>query len=175
MQLKNLLLCFTLGLTCCNEPQGKTLNMFTDIKGYFIKEAFRLQKHNHSIKKRVIQNGITETKSMVIIKWMNELSPFIESDINKLSWEKSYHISKSEGLIEYTALDDNLKTQKIKITEYPNHSIKAIEIANRSKNILYNSEEILKYIPDSMYQITKNQHVLLLGDNNYKIEGDFNQ
>lgn len=173
MRFKILLLCFTLGLTCCNKPQNKTIKKFKDIKGYFLKEASRLQKSNHPILKTANQNGTSITKIILIGNWANELASFIESDINKSSWKNSYRLTISKGIIEYIALDDNLKTQKITIYESPNHAIKSVDIINRTKNALYNSEELLKYIPDSVYQITKNQHVLLMNNQQYKIEGRF--
>lgn len=173
MHIKNLFLCFTLGLICCNKPQSKTSIKLIDLKGYFLKEASRLQKQNTPIHKTVTQNGITETKNISVIKWVNELSLFIESDINKPAWENSYLVKKSNRSIQYIALDTNLKTRKIVVIQDLNQKIIAVEITNQTKNILYSSEERLKYIADSVYQIDKSQHILLIGDTQYKIEGQF--
>ena len=39
--------------------------------------------------------------------------------------------------------------------------------------MLYETSEELTYFPDSLYSINKNQHVLLLGSNNYIVTGNF--
>lgn len=175
MNLKNLFWCFTLGLVSCNEPQSKPLDKYVDLKGYFLKEALRLQKLNKTVLKTVAHNGHSESKIISSIKWVKELSLFIESDINKIAWEKRYRITNSSQSVRYDALNSDLKTQRIVINYGANHSINSVEIINKTQNFLFDSEEKLKYFPDSIYQINKSQHVLLVGDNQYDIKGTFSK
>jgi len=60
------------------------------------------------------------------------------------------------------------------ITRNKGNNIKCIMIYNVSKNILYQTNEVLGYIPDSLYTIKKTQHVRFLGTNNYFIKGTLN-
>jgi len=123
----------------------------------------------------VTHNGSSETKKIHIDNWGSELSLFIQSDINKPAWRDSYSIQNdADNSIIYTAKTPELKTRKIIVTKNKDNSIKWIMIYNASENFLYQTTEVLNYIPDSLYTIKKKQHVRFMGTNNYYIKGTLN-
>ncbi|PRY52290.1 hypothetical protein B0I27_10649 [Arcticibacter pallidicorallinus] len=145
-------------------------NTFFDIGGFFTTEAERLNRKDQGVLKQVDHNGKIEEQEVKITDWKKELDLFISSDINKPSWKNSYAVKKEKNVTSYTALDTSLKVRKISI-ERSGRKISAIEINSRVNNEIYTSSETLKYYPDSLYSIKKEQDVRGLGNNTYKING----
>ncbi|HEY0670375.1 MAG TPA: hypothetical protein VGD22_19490 [Sphingobacteriaceae bacterium] len=165
-----LFICFTI----CACGDKSTTDKFTggeyfDLKGFFEKESLRLNRLHIPVVKTVSRNHNSETKK-VQVNWENELALFIESDINKPAWKNSYRKVSNGSSIEYTALEDNLKSRKIRIIRIADR-VKSIHITNRTANLLYTSTEDLAYLPDSVYIIKKEQSVKMLGTNQYVITG----
>jgi len=132
---------------------------YFDVRGYFKKEATRLQKQNPTIEKTVSQNTELEKKQLRITNWETELELFSESDINKPAWKNSYLIKKSGSEVEYISTDNQLRTRKISIHYSEKGTVDRITILNKASNLLYTSTEKLSYYPDSLYTINKKQNV----------------
>lgn len=160
-------------LSCQAPPAAQQKKLYPDIATYFKKEIERLQKAKPSVEKTIHINKQNEKKTLSNIKWEEELSLFIESDINKPAFKGLYQINKQGNEATYTATKASLKTREIKIAYNASGKIERIAISNHSKNSLYTSDEFLEYRPDSLYQIVKRQEVLILGTNNYWILGEF--
>jgi hypothetical protein len=160
-------------LSACSQPEQKERKSYTDLKGYFDSEARRLSRANPAIKKTVARNQASETREVRNINWKTELSLFAESDINKPAWKDSYKIISQPGKTIYLAKDDKLKTREVNLTKDKLGRIRKILIRNQTENMLYSSTEQLIYIPDSIYEISKQQHVAVIGDNRYFINGIF--
>ena len=161
-------------LSACSQPkEEKALKTFADLKGFFEAEARRLAKSDPEVKKTVARNDSSETREVKNINWKTELSLFAESDINKPAWKDSYKVISLPGQTTYQAIDSSLRTREISISKDPEGKIKKITILNHVENMLYSSSEQLTYIPDSLYQISKRQHVAVMGDNRYYISGKF--
>jgi hypothetical protein len=143
---------------------------YFDIKGYFTAETARLNKANKPVSKTITHNGVTETKKVNIENWEQELESFTGGDINKPAWKNSYTTSTGDGITLYKAIEPDLKVREI-IVKKDADKIRWIVIYTKTENILYRNIEKLSYYPDSLYQIEKNQHVKLMGNNNYKITG----
>lgn len=164
---------FLLIFSACSAPSEKETRMYEDISGFFAAEALRLSKADPEIKKTVARNDANEMRIVKNINWKTELSLFAESDINKPAWRDSYQVTAKGGNIIYLATDTALKTREIQIRKDPQGNISQIRIRNQTSNMLYSSSEQLLYIPDSVYQISKKQHVALIGDNQYVVKGLF--
>ncbi|MEO8884592.1 MAG: hypothetical protein ABI367_00920 [Mucilaginibacter sp.] len=147
---------------------------YFDLQGYFKTEAARRAKLSVPILKTVTHNGATESKRVKINNWPRELNLFIESDINKAAWRDSYQIQQTDHTLIYMAKDTTLKTREIIINK-KDGKVQWITIYNYTHNILYTNHEKLSYMPDSIYQIEKTQHVKLLGINRYTITGYLKQ
>lgn len=169
-----LCLCFIFSCKPENIQDGAQRRYF-DLAGYFKADTAKLHKLNPLTLKTVTHNGVSETKKLHIDDWGLELSLFAQSDINKPAWRNSYDIQTGDnGSVVYMAKTPELRTREIVVTRNKDHSIKWILICNASKNLLYQTTEILTYYPDSLYTISKKQHVRLLGTNNYYIKGTLN-
>ncbi|MBK0378263.1 hypothetical protein [Mucilaginibacter segetis] len=151
---------------------GATLAYF-DLKDYFRADSARLTRLNQPVIKTVSHNGDTETKKVHIANWGQELNLFKESDINKPAWKASYTIQKAGDSLVYTAKYPELKTRRISIHKDIADKVTSIYIYNKSENILYSTSEKLTYIPGAYYLIEKDQHVKVIGENDYKIKGVF--
>nr|WP_294899312.1 hypothetical protein [uncultured Pedobacter sp.] len=156
--------------SCSSSPDGQAQkhNYFFDIAGYFKQQASTLG--NKTVIKTVSKNKVSETKTLVMKNWDQELQLFTDCDINKAAWKDSYRRDSSTNTLTYTTTDPDLRVRSIKIN-FESKLPKKIEINTQSKNLLYNTTEDLIFTADSLYQITKHQKVILLGSNDYEISG----
>ncbi|MDP9048973.1 MAG: hypothetical protein M3N14_12620 [Bacteroidota bacterium] len=148
---------------------GATLTYF-DLKGFFTTETALLIRAHKVVLKTVTHNGVTETKKVRIDDWGREFDLFIGSDINRPAWKNSYNITLSGDFLIYRAKYPELKMHQMLIKK-DNGKVRWILIFNRTKNLLYQTDEKLSYFPDSLYTIEKDQRVRLMGSNTYKIQG----
>jgi hypothetical protein len=162
-------------IMCCSackpdiKETGATLKYF-DLKGFLNADTTRLNKLNPTVIKTVGHNGSNQTKKVKIDNWGRELGLFMDADINKPAWQNSYNITQDSSTLIYTAKDPALKMAEMVIKRHK-QKVKWIMILNNTSNILYTSSERLTYYPDSLYLIQKGQHVRLMGNNFYRIEG----
>ena len=172
MRLLVIVFCAILLLSCAkNSGNVKADRTYFDLDSFFLKEASRLQILNPGVNKTVSRNSEEQTKKISGINWENELSLFAESDINKSAWKDSYKVIHNKGELIYRSLDSNLRTREIRIVKDQKGTVQKIIIENQTNNRLFQSFEKLVYMPDSLYQIDKKQHILLIGDNHYLIRG----
>src|SRR3984885_7484653 len=102
------------GLPAC-KPHIQNNGAF-DLSGYMKRDAARLQKLNKPVIKTVYHNGTTETKTVHIANWEQELGLFIDADINKPTWKSNYDVIAEDSLLRYTAKDSSVKVREILIT-----------------------------------------------------------
>ncbi|NCD68522.1 hypothetical protein [Mucilaginibacter agri] len=145
---------------------------YFDLKGFINADSTRLNRSNPTVNKTVNHNGASETKNVKIANWGHELSLFASSDINKPSWRQSYTINTAGDSTTYKAITPDLKTRELTVAK-TGDKVSCIRIVNHIKNMLYETREVLTYLPDSVYTIDKTQHVILLGNNRYIIKGKF--
>lgn len=159
------------------DPKSHKNNKETyfSLKNYFEEESKRLAKNYGGIEKTAQINSKTETKTIKIENWSQELDAFIQSDINKPAWKSSYSIERdsSQNLLIYKSTDPKLTTKKITIKKDSDDDVIAVLIEKLTENNLYTTKENLEYYPDSLYIIETTQAVRLLGKNSYKIVGYF--
>ncbi|HWZ14583.1 MAG TPA: hypothetical protein VNW95_05035 [Mucilaginibacter sp.] len=120
--------------------------------------------------KTVTHNGVTQSKKVRIGNWERELDLFIGSDINRPAWKDSYTVTISGDITIYRAKDFKLKMRQMDIKK-DKDKVQWVLIFNRTKNLLYETTEKLSYFPDSLYSIEKYQHVKLMGNNTYSVQG----
>ncbi len=152
---------------------GGALRYF-DIKGFYTIDTAVLRKLNKPVFKTVTHNGVSESKTVPIDNWGQELNFFISSDINKPAWKDSYDITANGEFLIYRAKYPELKMREMIISKNK-QKVNWILIFNNSKNILYSTSEKLSYFPDSLYLIEKVQRVRMIGTNYYKVKGIINK
>jgi hypothetical protein len=160
-------------ISCTQKEQEKTsAKIYFDVKGYFEKEAKRLDNNKALVHKSVAINGITEQKTIHIPDFKNELGSFISSDINKASWRGSFNVKKDKDLTVYTTTEEKIPVKKIEV-RMQNDKPVYIKILVVNTNILYTSSDTLAYFPDSLYEIKKTQKIKLLKEKKYAVIGKF--
>lgn len=163
-------------ITSCvsdNKKPDTQDSYFYNFKAFFNAEVEKLNKRNPAVEKTITHNDQSETKTLNIHNWKQELDLFYESDINKASWKNSYTADSSASKIIYTAKEDKLRIRKAEVYFSDKQQPVRISFHNKTANYLYSSEERLDYYPDSLYTIHKKQKVVLLGENDYHITGKF--
>ena len=161
-----------LGCTSSSKKDEVRKIYYFDLKSYFQNLADSLNRNQKTIHKIVAKNGVKEEKNIQVTDWKNEFALFIDADINKSAWQDSYTKDSTANNIIYKAKDEDLKTRSISIY-LTKGKPKQIIIKTKVDNLLYHSEENLTYNDGLSYQIKKHQKVILLGLNDYLIEGKF--
>lgn len=161
---------FFVSCESANQTSNNREEKYFDIPSYFENQISRFQQEDPLVQKTVITNAESEQKELKIINWTNELSAFLAVDLNKPAYQG--HIKKdsigSEVKYSFSGKDVDLKTVRIL---YENKNPIKIEIDKKNKNFLYQTDEKLLYIKDSLYTIEKNQKPFLMKANSYKITG----
>lgn len=163
-------------LTGCTQPTPQQHNgNYYDFSTFFEQEIRRLDGTKPKVTKTVqINQTQAEKKSLNSnINWKHELAVFLELDLLKPAYRGAYREQKLANKSIYTALDDKLSIRKIVANFAANGRLKSVVAYKSSTNFIYSSSDTLTYFPDSLYQIHKNQKVLFLGSNRYRIEGKF--
>ncbi len=171
------LLSFLLFNACVEIPTtgAKQEIVFFDLKEYFKKEIGKLSSLK-KVKKTVSINGVKEELTIDSVNFEEELSVFINSDINRVAWFDKYQVDStlnSNGILEsitYTALDNNLKTQSIVIKFNDNTVVSQLSIKNNRSSIVSNASQDLEYLPGKSYTIQSRQNTSLSNERILKVE-----
>ena len=160
-------------LASCNEETIKVAsNKYYDLAAFFRLEAKTLDNLNMKLEKKIVKDSIIEEKSFEKINWLNELSPFIDCDINKPAWINSYRtdtLQTNVGMkVVYTAIEDKLPVRTIELTINKN-KITEITTHKVRHNFYYQSEDLLTYHVQKGYEISGSQNVRLLDKTYYRI------
>ncbi|PTS92931.1 hypothetical protein DBR11_26090 [Pedobacter sp. HMWF019] len=172
---KHLFLLSSIGFFAACNPSGPNPHAedkYFDIQNYFQQEALRLNKAKPLVEKTVMVNGAEEKKKVSIADWNREFSVFSDADINKSAWKGAFKVTKTKNEELYVNTEDKIPVKQVLIYRAGNQ-ITGIKILQNTANYLYNSVDTLVYYPDSLYQISKTQHIRLLNAKAYKVTGKF--
>lgn len=166
--------------SCSKEPKEKKSEpgKFFDLAVYFLKEADALNVTKPEIKKTIIKDGATETKTLSdSIDWKKELEIFSENSINKPAWKDSFSADTlkhgSTNTITYKTTDEKIAVKEIVITTDSLWQPIAISIKRDAKNFLYTSQQTLVYAPKKFYRLDSEMHVRWTFDTKFSVEGVF--
>jgi hypothetical protein len=152
------------------KPQIKNNGAF-DLSGFIKKDAARLKKLNRPVVKTVYHNGVTETKTVHIANWEQELGLFIDADINRPTWRNNYEVIDEDSILLYRAKDSTLKVREMIINRNKQKVRWMLIFTKTPKNYLYTTVQKLFYYPDSLYYISTRQDVRFIGRNYYRVQG----
>jgi hypothetical protein len=172
---RNVVFCFMLLLLAAcgsSSPKEEAPALYFDLKGYIEKEVTRLNHLKPIVDKTVVVNNQAERKKVKVENWTDELTVFLDADINKSAWQGLFDVSKSDTLETYRSNDDKVYVKSLQV-ERKNKEVTGITILLNTKNYLYQSTDTLRYYPDSLYEIRKQQHIKLLNPKQYRISGKF--
>jgi len=160
----------------CESPakqidSDSTSQSFFNIPGYFEEQVKELNKVNPLVLKTVATNQEDEQKEIHISNWDIELSSFLAVDLNKAAYIDEIVKDSTNNTVTYSLPNDKFDLNKVTIT-YSDGEPRIFEVERRTKNMLYETKEKLRYEKDKSYRIEKDQKVVFLGQHNYLIKGD---
>jgi len=175
--MRRLPLFFCLLLFACQtevtSPTASVEKVFFDLPTFFQQEIDLLQSKVTALEKTATINGVREVQRVENFELAKELSIFINADINKSTWVDQYQVdstwqeTKELKRVQYTALNDNLKTKKLTVS-FDRGAVSSIEIQKAIDNIAIQSNQILTYYPKKGYRIKNEQSMVL--SNSQKVE-----
>src|SRR5690606_2904214 len=114
-----------------------------------------------------------ERKKIHVADWKSEFALFIDADINKPAWQNNYRVDSTGSSVTYTPIDSTLRAKEIRIEKTDSGTVTHVRVINQVSNMLYQTNEQLDYYVDSLYRITKQQHVLVIGESHYTVTGEW--
>jgi hypothetical protein len=146
-----------------NPEKASENSHFFNIVHFFDLEISTTLKKVVSVQKTVTVNGKVESKNVVVKDWKEELSPFINADINRPAWRDKYlkkGITLPDGSIqkEYYALMDILKTRNIIVRQ--SSEATHLSILNQEKTLSTDNITQLIYQSGKGYSIKTTQSLL---------------
>lgn len=176
---KLLLLGFAIFIYSCQSESSISLEhqQFFDLKSYFQQEQDRLSKKYSTVTKIATIDGKTEKQTINEIDFKQELSLFIGSDINKISWLDKYTVdsvmvSSQLSSVNYTAKDDKLKTQFLSVN-FQDQKVHQVKILRKNASIAAEMEQELNYNPLKGYSIENRQKTTLSDEHILRLEVSF--
>lgn len=123
--------------------------------------------------KTVAKDDAEEQKNIRVADWKKEFTLFIDADINKPAWQSSYRVDSTGSAVTYTSTDSTLRTKEIHIAKSDEGTVTHIRVINQVNNMLYQTNEQLDYYVDSLYRISKQQDVRIIGKSHYTVTGEW--
>ncbi|NRB63439.1 MAG: hypothetical protein HRU40_10535 [Saprospiraceae bacterium] len=149
--------------------------LFFDVRAFFDEEIAALNKKQPQVRKTLDLNGVKEEFLTDSLDFSNELSLFLNSEINKVSWRDSYQADTTLGADQhiqqtrYVALDDKLQTRLV-VVEYKNQIPSVIRIVNETKNIILAATQELVYEVGVRFSIDQTQQLKFMTENIVRVE-----
>lgn len=163
--------------SCGNSSQEKKQQAgqekYFDIPAFFQKEIDSLVALNPEINKTVKKDEQEETKKLKIKDWQVELSSFQAIDLNKPAYAGFVKVDATDSLIQYSFTNPELDLSCVRIKMDKAGKLEMISIEKEVRNTLYKTSEFLVYEKNNFYLVEKNQQVIVMGANYYKVQGEF--
>ena len=147
-----------------------------DLPEFFRQEIDSLKTLDPLVKKNVRKDKLAEEKQLRIKNWDAELASFRAIDLNKPAYEGIMLIDTlDDKTLQYHFNDPkaDLSCVRIRFDMAGNPEMVAVERTVESS--LYTTKEFLAYEKGNFYLVEKDQKVLLLGNNFYRVEGQFSE
>jgi hypothetical protein len=151
---------------------------FFSLQDFIAQEVQRLDSLQPTVRKSITFNGERETHTIDTLAFANELSVFQRADINRPAWLDKYRVDslREDGRLQritYTALDEDLKTQELKVEWHGPDHIDRIEVITQSATVLSKGRQILVYEPGKGYRIETHQESRAAAPVDILIEASF--
>lgn len=157
-------------VSCGPSTPASTANSesYVDIPAYFKAEIERMKQSNPTVEKTVKKDSISETKTLQIANWDNELSSFVSIDLNKPAYRGIFQKDSVDNKVTLTTNDPKIDISHVEI-DYQDGKPVAFLIKRSSKSSLYATHETLYYKQNEQYSLEKKQDIKVLGEKYYFI------
>ncbi len=148
-----------------NGEVEKKESPFFDLEGFMDSEARRLADIK-AIEKTITYKGEEEFQKLDSFDLENEFAPFVNADINKLSWIDKYQIDtildRDDQLrqLHFEAKVEDIPVKKMKV-HFLNGEVVHIEIEKQMESAIATTDQYLSYKPENGYTIKTRQEGLL--------------
>ncbi len=159
------------------DTPNQQLPRFFDLPSYFQAQIDSLESDRPGLEKTLTVNGKQEVVSPENPSFREELKPFLNADINKLSWLDKYQadtLLRNEQILQttYSATDDKLAIRAVTV-QWEAGQPKTVTINSRTNNFLLKAEKNLRYESGAGYEIEQTQKMRLMKQNHIRISGQF--
>lgn len=129
-------------VACTEETVPAEKQLYFPLATYLQQEISQMQKHPQRVHKTMILDGKKEVKVISDMDWEKEWALFIESDLNKPAFDKSYDNLSEDGFRWYSLkIGENLPVKKLKIQLDALERPASIEIEMSQTNFLFETQK----------------------------------
>ena len=142
--MRKLLIISLLFIGCTQSENQNSTKTYYDLAGFINQQILQLTKNQPLTEKKLLISEKTETINTKDIDWKKELELFLQTDLNKQSYQLSYQKDSTQNTVTYQLKkgeDLPVKTLKIEFDE--EKSPKRIDALMQVNNYLYKSEKNL--------------------------------
>lgn len=159
--------------SACENHENRPV-LYFDIPGFITKEITHLKENAFLLNKKLRYQTHTEQQQIGNPQWESELTPFLETDLNKPAYAGRFYtdslVAGDTLIISYTSNDIKTDIKSVVVYSYRQIPFKlCINLTER--NALYNSTKTLEYTHNSLITIKGEQQLRLSKATTYEIEG----
>lgn len=162
-----------------SEKDGE--KVYYDLRGFIENQIVYMTEKRPEVTKTTFLNGESETSKTKDINWKKELELFLQADLNKPSYKRSYNIvRKDSSWYEYTLKPSaNLPVRYLKITTGKNLNQPVyVKALIRVENKIYKSEKEIELtcayrnnlFELSAYSVKGYQKLIFLEEKSFRID-----
>lgn len=143
MRLSLFLLLLVLNWSCQKATKASELSYF-DLAGLMQAQIGHLKKENPAVIKNIILGEQQEEVSLDSLDWEKELALFVQADINKRAYAKSYTVIEKGNETEYKlSSGESLPVRNMRVVFNPDKTVSHIYISTATSNYLMESQRKL--------------------------------
>jgi hypothetical protein len=179
-----ILVLFAAALMSCenSEDMGKDEKYYYDLKGFINNQIIVLNEKKPEVSKELIMDDLKEVSTSKDVDWKKELELFIQADLNKPSYQKSYTVVRADSLSYDYILKPNedmpVRRLNIRLDE-ATHQPVAVKALLKSENKIYTSEKTISLtcvkrenlLEVSSYSVVGYQKLALMKRKSFSVSG----
>jgi len=174
--LSGLMFVFGMLLACGSSEKSIQKNTYFAWSAFLKQEINGYAKSNQRVHKTVILDGEKEVKMVSNLDWEKEFALYLDADLNKPAYEKSYDNLSEPGFYWYSLKkDENLPVKKMIVHLDGEELPTKVEIEITQKNFLFETRKklFMNFSEGHIqtYYIEGMQQFLLAKPTSYKILG----
>ncbi|MFC2176064.1 hypothetical protein ACFLR1_03750 [Bacteroidota bacterium] len=156
----------------------KDQRAYYDIPKFINAQSTNLDKKKQWVRKTVTKDGRTHIIERGDIEWNDELSAFIDSDINRPAWRGSFKVDTISldrvWVITYKTEVSEIPVKNVVVTmDKESKECLQVTVDKSTENFLYTSNQKLFYTTGEGYMLKGKLSVTYLFESEYAIESEF--
>ncbi len=129
----------------CRKSSDTNAATYFDLAGTIKTQIALLSNEKPAVTKEVNLSGKKEVKTLNELDWEKELALFVQADINKNAYQKSYSVIDSDSLVTYRLREgESLPVKEMVISFAPSKLPREITVVTVTSNFLLNARRTLR-------------------------------